>query len=227
MKSGSILLILLVFTSCSATLLAQGLKFPASDSPTKLSATDAAARSVDLIEISGFGSVYFQKSDLSDLINVKNCVGIRFYVAMEDPKQRFADVIGVAINTDGKEIGNFLERKYHLAKPLDAHYPDEYKKMNRTTAKRCVDNLKTGAGQVEPYVAFLGIASIKALLAQANSTGMRIYPAQVSKDGKDIRSMAYGSVETTGKVVNDLGSDYLLSNLPCPVDCGDEPYLWQ
>jgi hypothetical protein len=206
---------------------AQSMKFPSNDTPNKVAPAVAAAKANDQVETSGFTSAYFQKSDLNELIDVKGCVGIRFYVAMEDPKQKFADVIGVAINETGKEIGDFLSRKYHLAKPLDAHYPQEFKKMDRSNAKRCVDNLKNGVGKVEPFAGYLGTASILKLVEEGGASGIRIYAAIVTKGSTSYRTMSFGSVSVNGKLINNVGTDYLESNLPCPVDCGDEVYLWQ
>jgi len=227
MKTKLFVLITLACITGQGNLMAQRITFPATDSPTSVTAREAADMATDMIATTGFGSAYFQKSDLLELIDVRNCVGIRFYVAMENPKQRFADVIGVAINEEGKEIGDFLERKYHLAKALDAHYPSEYQKMNRSSAKRCIDILTNGTRNVQPYAAYLGATSIKTLLNEANSTGIRIYAAEISESGNNYRSMAFGSVESTGKEVNDVGTNptYLRSNLPCPVDCGDERQL--
>lgn len=173
----------------------------------------------------GFSSVYIQSSDLRELLNVKKCVGIRFYVAMEDPNQRFADVIAVAINQDGKEIGDFLERKYHLARPLDAHYPDEFEKMNLSAAKKAVYNLRDGVAGISPYASFLSIESLNSLLATSGATGVRIYSSGFSGSNGQLRTMSFGAVKYENKEVNDLGGKYLQSQLPCPVDCGGDTYL--
>lgn len=173
----------------------------------------------------GFSSVYIQTSDIQELLNVKKCVGIRFYVAMEDPNQRFADVIAVAINSEGKEIGDFLERKYHLARPLDAHYPDEFQKMNLSSAKKAVYNLRDGVAGIKPYATFLGIESLNTLLGTKGATGIRIYSSGFSGSKGNLRTMSFGPVLYENKEVKDIGGSYLQSLLPCPVDCGGDSYL--
>ncbi|MCF8465021.1 MAG: hypothetical protein K9G41_09275 [Flavobacteriales bacterium] len=201
--------------------------FTKQDNPTKLQANYVLEQAKTFLPNCGFSSAYIHASDLKELMNVKNCVGIRFYVAMADPKQRFADVIAVAVKDNGQEIGDFLERKYHLAKPLDAHFPDEFEKLNLSSAKKYVFNLRDGVLGIKPYAVFLGLESISNLLKTENATGIRIYSSGYNVDGTELRTMSFGAVKYEGKVVSDAGGDYLQSALPCPVDCGGDPYiLW-
>ncbi|MBI1288504.1 MAG: hypothetical protein GC178_13115 [Flavobacteriales bacterium] len=201
--------------------------FQSKDNPIKMDLVKVEELAKALIPSCGFSSVYIQTSDIRDLMSVKNCVGIRFYIAMEDPKQRFSDVIAVAINADGKEIGDFLERKYHLARALDAHYPDEFEKMNLSTAKKCVYNLRDGVAGYKPYATFLGNESLNALLNTANATGIRIFSSGYESDKGQLRTMSFGAVVDQNNEIKDLGGKYLQSQLPCPVDCGgDTNLLW-
>lgn len=199
--------------------------FQTNDTPLQKELLTVVDEANVFLSTCGFSSVYIQSSDLRELLNVKKCVGIRFYVAMEDPNQRFADVIAVAINQDGKEIGDFLERKYHLARPLDAHYPDEFEKMNLSTAKKAVYNLRDGVAGISPYASFLSIESLNSLLATSGATGVRIYSSGFSGSNGQLRTMSFGAVKYENKEVNDLGGKYLQSQLPCPVDCGGDTYL--
>ncbi len=168
--------IIATFSFNSISLAQEGWVFPTDCEPEIITAEDAAAAAKDLIDVCGFGSVYFHEKDLEELLSVKNCAGLRFYIAMERPDQRFTDVIAVAINEKGKEIGDFLERKYHMAKALDAFYPHDFEKMGNSKAKKYVDNLINGDSKLEPYVGYLGIERIEALLATEKANGIRIYP---------------------------------------------------
>lgn len=204
--------------------------FPTDCEPFVVSPESASLEAKEVQGKCGFGSVFFGKKDLDELKSVKKCVGLRFYIAMERPDQRFADVIAVAINEDGKEIGDFLERKYHLAKALDAHFPHEFQKLNKSKAKGFVMNVKIGDSKLDQYAGYIGVDRLNSLLSQVGSQGIRIYPAEYVKDDKTYRTMSFGSIKLDGKDVRDMGSDYLEGRLPCPVDCGGEGderhYLW-
>ncbi|MCF8277967.1 MAG: hypothetical protein K9J17_14635 [Flavobacteriales bacterium] len=220
----TLLSFLMVATAISLNLsvTAQTI-FPVKDSPRNMTPEYALEQTKTYLPTCGFSSAYIQTSDLQELMKVKNCVGIRFYVSMENPKQRFAAVIAVAIKSNGQEIGDFLERKYHLARPLDDHYPDEFVKMNLSSAKKCVYYLRDGVAGLTPYAAYLGVESINALLNTPGATGIRIY----SSGYDTLRTMAFGAVKYENKEVKDVGGNYLQSSLPCPVDCGGDPYiLW-
>lgn len=216
-------LFLLVTFAIAETGLAQ--TFPVKDTPKQMTLETVQADALLYKESCGFTSVFIQSSDLRELLAVKNCVGVRFYIAMEDPKQRFADVIAVAINGDGKEIGDFLERKYHLAKALDAHYPDEFQKMNLAAAKKAVADLQNGVAGYAPFAAFLSRESLNALLNTANASGVRVFASGFQSGSEALRTMSFGAVLYENKEVKDLGVGYLQSKLPCPVDCGGDSYL--
>ena len=216
----SLLLALLAFFSIQSNVFAQ-TTFTAADNPKVVSKTLAFEATKTNLFTCGFSSVYIQSADLKELMNVKNCVGIRFYVGMQNPNQRFADVVAVAINANGKEIGDFLERKYHLAKPLDDHYPDDFEKMNLSSAKKAVYNLRDGVAGFKPFAAFLGTESLNSLINTADATGVRIYSA----GSGSVRTMSFGAVSYANKEVKDISTNYLESLLPCPVDCGGDGYL--
>ena len=203
--------------------------FPTDCKPEIVSATDAALEASNSQSKCGFGSVYFSAADIKELMAVNRCVGLRFYIAMERADQKFADVVGVAINTNGREIGDFLEKKYHMAKALDAHFPHNFIKTNRKNAKAYVDNLTYGPSKLDPYVGYLGIDRLNSLITQVGSDGIRIYPAEYEKEGDTFRTMSFGAVKLKGKDIEDMGTDYLEGRLPCPVDCGgdgERNYLW-
>lgn len=225
MKKISFILLITQFI-VGSNLFAQKALYSPDITPKTIENSEALKRTKAALSVCGFVSAYFQKSDLLDLMDVKNCVGIRFYIAMQDPMQRYSDVIAVAVNENGKEIGNFLERKYHLAKSLDAHYPDEYSKMNRSTAKRYVSNLNEFS-KLEPFAVFMGMENLNQLLSAAECSGIRIYSGTMDGTVGSTRTMLYGSTKVEGRLVKDVGLSYSISHLPCPVDCGDDPYLWQ
>lgn len=203
--------------------------FPTDCDPTPVSNESASNEAKTSSEACGFGSVFFHRKDVEELMDLKSCVGLRFYIAAERPDQRYADVIAVAINANGKEIAKFLERKYHLAKSLDAHYPHEFEKMDKYKAKSKVFMLMQGSLKLDPYVGYIGIERIQWLLKDNDAEGIRIYPAMYEKEGKDYRTMSFGAVRLDDKQVLDLENDYLEGRLPCPVDCGgdgDKNYLW-
>jgi hypothetical protein len=144
---------------------------------------------------------------------------------MQDKNQRFADVVAVAINSKGQEIGDFLEKKYHLAKPLDDHFPSDFQKMNLSRAKKTVYNLRDGAAGFVPFAVFLGLESLNSLISTSRATGVRIYSAGNVVGGAPLRTMSFGAVSYENLLITDVGSNYLQSMLPCPVDCGGDGYL--
>lgn len=213
----------------SFQVLAQNKSFPSDCQPKEIQATEAVNSATDMAETCGFGSAYFAKKDLEELMDVKGCVGIRFYIAMERTDQRHADIIGVAINTYGKEIGDFLARKYHMAKALDAFFPNDFEKMDKYKAKKNVDNLIAGNQKLTPYVSYLGVSGLGNLLNIDGAQGVRIYPSELIRDSKPYRTMSFGAVRVDGKNVVNVWDRYLQGNLPCPTDCGgndDKYYLW-
>lgn len=219
----------LILFICTINALGQIKSFPEDCKPVEIDAEEARQVAVEMLPTCGFGSVYIAKRDFEELMDVKGCVGIRFYIAMERSDQRYADIIAVAINTYGKEIGDFLARKYHMAKPLDAFFPNDFEKMDRFKAKKYVENLVNGEQNLSPYVGYLGSSGIKELLKIDGAQGLRIYPAELIKDSKSYRTMALGAVRIDGKDVKDVYATYLRGNLPCPTDCGgndEKYYLW-
>lgn len=222
--------LLTIILVCSTCFFAKAQwTFPTDCNPKAVSNESAAAEAITSLKVCGFGSTFFHRKDINELKDLKNCVGLRFYIASERPDQRYADVIAVAIDANGKEIGKFLERKYHLAKSLDAHFPHEFEKMNKSKAKSKVFMLMEGALKLDPYVGYIGIDRVQWLLKDTDADGIRIYHAMYEKEGKNYRTMSFGAVRVDGKQVLDLENDYLEGRLPCPVDCGgdgDKNYLW-
>ena len=227
MKIVSTLLSLILVTSFVA--VSQNKSFPEDCKPKEVAASEAAVVAKSMIPTCGFGGAYFAKKDLEDLMDVKGCVGVRFYIAMERTDQRYADIIAVAINAYGKEIGDFLSRKYHMAKPLDAFFPSDFQKMDRFKAQGYVNQLIEGKEKLIPYVSYLGVSGINSLLNTASAVGIRIYPSELIRDEKPYRTMSFGAVRVNGNIVEDASSFYLQGSLPCPTDCGgndDKYYLW-
>lgn len=201
------------------------------DRPTmvkpKVAETEALAKS----SVAGFTGAYFDKSAILDLLEPTNAVGIRFYIAMQNPKQRFSDIIAVAINEDGKEVAAFLEKKYRSVPSLDMYYPEDLNKKSHWLPKRVarihVQNLLNGAAGYKKFTAYYSKSVIYDLFKIDGMTGIRMRPS--TEEGTGNTTMNMGPVRVVGNNVEDIvGTDYLRSNLPCPVDCGDTgEYLWE
>lgn len=196
--------------------------------PEMVKAADAAVEARENLPTSGFSAAYFAKEDLLELMKPNKAVGIRFYIAMDEPKQRFSDVLAVAVDVTGKEVAQFLERKYRIVKALDAHYPDEVQWMNRSNAKRCINNIMNGNSGYEVHAAYLSISSLTGLFNMQGATGIKVASSKYQHtDGRPYQSMSFAPAMIRDNDVSEIpGNDFLKSKLPCPVECGDEIYLW-
>lgn len=195
----------------------------------EISADQAASESVELVQSCGFGSAFISRLDIEDLLKTEKCVGIRFYISMETGDQKYADVLAVAIDENGQEIGNSFQRTYLMVKSLDEKsYPANARGLNIYEAERCVSNLSDGKSGLDPYVGYLGSETLSNLLKQ-DCDGIRVYPSDVKIDGKTYHSMAYGAAKSYDGKVSDATDVYYRAMHPCPIECGgdgDKNYLW-
>lgn len=230
MKKLTSISILTILLTCCNLVYAQDLKtFPTNCEPTEISADQAAIESRELIQTCGFGSVFISRLDIEDLLKTEKCVGIRFYISMESGGQKYADVIAVAIDETGQEIGNNFQRTYLMVKSLDEKsYPAYARGLNVYEAERCVSNLSGGKSGLDPYVGYLGSETLRSLLEQ-ECDGIRVYPSEVRIDDKTYHSMSYGAAKTSDGEILDVYDVYYQAMHPCPTDCGgdgDKNYLW-
>ena len=89
--------------------------------PVAVDASTAKSESAKATQTCGYSQVFYTKSDLDYLMNLSDCVGVRFYNGKMDEKTSNCEMIAVAVNADGKEIGHLMSNKYLHAYAYDVN----------------------------------------------------------------------------------------------------------
>lgn len=215
---------------CSAALAQEPKTFSTDSRPTEVNAVAAKQEGSALIEACRFGSAYFSKVDLAELINISGAVGVRFYISKERKDQSFVDVLAVAVDKNGSELqGQSFQRQYLMVKALDKSYPTYAKGLNKFEAEQQAKNVENSEAATSPFVAYLGKSDLETLINGSSCDGIRIFPAELFVERSSYRTMSFGSVNYLKGDLQDANDVYLKSALPCPIMCGgdgDKVYLW-
>ena len=224
---------------CTNVLVAQNAKLenkesgfsnPATNSPISISVEEFDAQAQDNIGWCGFSAAYFHKGDVEALLNTPACVGVRIYNAKEGVGQSYADLIMVAVDSKGNEIGS--SPNYILSKALDVNGSLASNKVTFKYPKTCVSNLDVSNSFVV-YSSYFSKTTISGLLGQPNCTGIKVKPTDerftVNGSTEVHRTMSVGAANVNNSKLTELGSSYLKSVEPCPTDCGTSggKYLWE
>lgn len=181
--------------------------------PVLVKAEDAFREAAAAGQSCGYTKAFFAKADLVALMNVAGCVGIRIYNSKESSTQAHCDVIAVAVDAAGKEIGPAIGNKYLHAKSYDENTSCVSKKITKTKAEGCV-KIVSGSGLSYQKV-FFSRALIDERLK--NGSGIAVLP---SNNGSQSTMMIAAASLTNGQM-KEMESNYFKSQLPCPTDCGD------
>ena len=209
----------LVFTVSSSAVFAQSFKYTSPESaefkPVEVKTNDALNQAQTLGEICGYTKAYFSKDELQALLKLSGCVGLRIYNAKESDKQTNCDVIAVAINSSGKEIGPVFGNKYLHAKSYDENTSCTSKKLSQSKARDFV--IKVANSQLEYQKVFFSKDLIDKRLNTEGSAGVAIIPG---KNGSQTTILTTGANLVKGKI-SEVEAKYYKSQLPCPTHCGD------
>jgi len=203
---------------------------PETNSPISISVDESDAQAMDNIGWCGFSAAYFHKGDVEALLSTSKCVGVRVYNAKEGVGQSYADLIMVAIDKDGNEIG--ASPNYVLSKALDVNGNLASNKVTNKYSKTCVSNLDVSNSFVV-YTSYFSKTTVSGLLTQSNCTGVKIKPADeqftVNGTTEVYRTMSIGAANVNNSKLTELGSSYQKSAEPCPTACGTSggKYLWE
>lgn len=183
--------------------------------PVAVEASTAKSESASAAPTCGYSQVYYSKRDLDYLMDLSDCVGIRFYNGKIDEKTSNCEMIAVAVNPDGKEIGHLASNKYLHANSYDVDTQCESKKVSKSNARGCVEHVADDKSLTYQKV-FFSKDFLKKRLEVSNN-GIVIIPVD-SRDGSTM--MVAGAKLENGKIT-ELEGTYYRSQLPCPTDCGN------
>ena len=183
--------------------------------PVEVKTADALREAESLSASCGYTKAFFSKEDLNTLMKVSGCVGIRIYNAKESERQTNCDVIAVAVDATGKEIGAFAKNKYLHAESYDENTSCNSKKLSQSRAEACVKNV--ASSKLEYQKVFFSKSLVDNSLNAAGSGGIAVLPGS---NGSQATMMIAGASLSNGKLT-EVESNYHKSQLPCPTDCGD------
>lgn len=215
----SILSIVLV-SFCLSSMAQSSIKYSSPEAsgyepvPVELSKAKTEASSV--AGVCGYSSAFYTRSDIQYLMDLSQCVGIRIYNGKDDAKQTYCEVIAVAVDENGKEIGHFAVNKYMHVQPFDSDQNCTAKKVSKSFAKGCVQVVADD--KVLNYQkVFFSKAFVDQRLAISNSTGIAVIPGTDSTNS----SMMMAAAKLEDGKITEMEENYFRSQLPCPVDCGE------
>lgn len=173
-------------------------------------------------------SQFFNASDLKAILLNPGCMGIRFYPYKNDNEPFM--VIAVGVLSDRSEIKSGPgERGYVQSTGAS---PSNF--LTRNEVKGIVGN----AMDFNDYSAYFSKADINDLLSNVGCIGIRIYTDSWEVTNDDLNtnrvsdlSLSTGTdpfptlgIAAVGSDMKNLSDEsYILSDMPCPPDCGDDP----
>ena len=213
-------LAVLFFCSCTQLIAQSQIRYsspePKGYEPVMMNSQDAKSEASAQSSSCGYSSGFFGKSDIENLMGVNNCVGIRIYNAKVSSSQANCDIVAVAVDENGKEIGPTMGKKYLHATSFDNDAGCASTKLSKSNAKSYVSNV-ANSGSIEYQKVFFSKATINERLAVRESTGINVIPGSLQGE----KTMMISAAKLDGGKLTDLGDTYMKSKLPCPTDCGD------
>ena len=177
---------------------------------TAMAKTEAAS----LTESCGYSKVFYSKADLENLMNLSNCVGVRFYNGLADEKDANCQIIAVAVTENGKEIGHGKSSSYLHASSYDQDAKCTAHNVTKSNARSCVEHVANHRSFVSQKV-FFSRDFLKARMAKAD--GVVLIPAY----SEEANTMMVAGATLEDGQISELEGNYYKSQLPCPTDCGN------
>lgn len=188
---------------------------PSESAPLLVNKNDALNEASDVSGECGYSRAYISSKDLQSLLSTSGAVGIRLYNGKETSEQGNCDVVAVAVDANGKEIGPAVGNKYLQAQSYDENNSCTARKVSKSTATTCVSNVANSS--LKGQKVFFSKAMLDERLKTSGATGITILPGQID----DESTMMVMAAKLESSKITELEDDYLKSRLPCPTDCGD------
>lgn len=218
MKSPTSFILIFALTLISSSMFGQNFYSspePKGSAPLSVDKADALSEASAAGETCGYNRAFIASTELQSLLSTSGAVGVRFYNAKEDANQRNCDIITVAVDANGKEIGPSLGNKYLHAESYDQNTECSTRKVTKSKATDCVSTVANSNLNFQKV--FFSKSVLEERLKVGNATGITIIPGEVS----GASTMMIMAANLDKGSINELESSYLKSQLPCPTDCGD------
>ncbi|MCF8277968.1 MAG: hypothetical protein K9J17_14640 [Flavobacteriales bacterium] len=186
---------------------------PTEQSPIQVKKSDAISEATSVSKTCGYNQAYISIKDLEALLSPSSCVGIRIYNAKESSDQQNSDIIAVAVDQNGKEIGS--TSKYLNAKSYDENQSCPSRRIGKSKAVGCVKNITNSSLNYQKV--FFSKAVLKERISVSGMTGIMVIPGELSGGS----TMMICAAALDGGKLTALEANFLKSQLPCPTDCGD------
>ena len=189
--------------------------------PSILSIDEATRKAEQAGGSCAYTQAFISSGDLNGLLSISKCVGVRFYNAFQNQSDKYASMIAVAVDENGQEIGKTFSNKYLCVASLDKSSKCEAQSLSKGKARTCVENVAY-SDQTSQKV-FFSKALLEDRLLSKNAAGISLLPA--INDRSEATISISGAYYDNGRI-NVVETEYYMSELPCPTDCGDtDDYL--
>ncbi|TNF28316.1 MAG: hypothetical protein EP314_03975 [Bacteroidetes bacterium] len=188
---------------------------PKGSEPVSVRKSDAIAEASSLSGACGYSRAYLSTADLQGLLNTSSAVGLRIYNAKETADQKNCDIVTVAVDANGKEVGPVFGNKYLHAESYDVNTSCPSSKISKTKASGCVSTVANS--NLNYQKVFFSRSLLETRFRIDGSTGITIIPGEIN-GGSTMMVMA---AKLDNGTIVELEDSYLKSQLPCPTDCGD------
>ncbi|HRH70138.1 MAG TPA: hypothetical protein PLB89_11575 [Flavobacteriales bacterium] len=163
----------------------------------------------------GFSAALLDATTASELLEDKDCAGIRFYSAMEKDAAS-ATVMAVGIDDHGAELtAGFFGRPYKLC--VNGPVVGKARELSRSKAEEAITLIKTSGNT--NFSASFSRTDLQAMLDKEGCVALLVTPDEASGSV----SMRVAAVGTDGSKTMELGSGEGYEKVcgdPCPAFCG-------
>lgn len=223
MKSLPLIFTFLCFNLCSFSQEKPMYSSPEASEyqPVVLSVNDAIANAERASGSCAYTQTFVSSEDLTRLLSISKCVGVRFYNGFMTEQDKNASMIAVAVDETGKEIGKVFSNNYLCVASLDQSARCESQSLSKSKARVCVENVVNA--DLSSQKVFFSKALLEERMRAKNATGVSILPAI---NDRDESTMSVSGASFANGKITVVESEYYQSELPCPTDCGNtDDYL--
>jgi hypothetical protein len=206
---------------------------PSSFKPAEIdsSSADSQISSTGRTNEFGFSRVFFGNTDIKGMLNQKDAVGIRFYLANKNTSSKVGTLIGIPVDTNRKELYG-TNSQYIMSEGVTSIGVPSSQKLTKQVAKKYVANAETVFS--EAFFVYMDSTTIATILAK-NQVGINFIPGKMKmnyKAGNAIKTKDFKSLSAVPATIKNNrpidynvpkgGKNYFESKMPCPPDCGPQ-----
>jgi hypothetical protein len=193
--------------------------------PASVPISDAFEEATLNAAAAGFSSAFFTPLDITELVNQKDCIGIRLYNALESSTSSTSVIIAVGVKSDGSEINPALKKSYLQSQPAEAQGINS-KLISSGTANNYVTNI-VSSGKFSAVSVFFPKSTITEIASSTNCAGVKVIPGsrkfQLSAtDPNEVGSYLCLMLAAVNQSYSETESSYLKSLEPCPTICPND-----